>query len=55
MALHVYKSTHHLTCNTAVVSYETLTCTPGSGRPTLPGRRSPLYGLDRIMLVSVMP
>ena len=31
------------------------TTTPGSGRPTLPGRRSPSYGFEMFMSVSVMP
>ena len=29
--------------------------TPGSGKPTVPGRRSPSYGLDVSITVSVMP
>ena len=29
--------------------------TPGSGKPTVPGRRSPSYGLETSMIVSVMP
>ena len=36
-------------------SSRALTCTPGSGSPTDPGRLSPWYGLLRIMPVSVMP
>ena len=33
----------------------TRTETPGRGKPTAPGTRSPSYGFDVFMLVSVMP
>src|SRR5690349_22794028 len=35
--------------------FDSRTDTPGRGKPTLPGRRSPVYGLLMLMRVSVMP
>ena len=40
---------------TALVGSQIFSSTPGSGKPTVPGFRSPSYGFEVFMLVSVMP